>query len=83
MSKRPADGGGGGGSGKRRFFQGPGAAAYELGPGLRGVLITCDVHVEKEAIRETFQLFEAFADEPPPAAAPAAAAGANGDASGE
>ena len=30
----------------------------QLGPGMRGLLITCDVHMEKAAIRETFGLLD-------------------------
>lgn len=54
----------------------------ELQPGMRGCLITCDVHVEREAIKEAFRLLEDLAEmheaaaaPPPPPAAPAAAAG--------
>lgn len=56
----------------------------ELQPGMRGCLITCDVHFEREAIKEAFRLLEdlaemheaAAAPPPPPAGgAPAAAAG--------
>ena len=32
--------------------------ANELQPGMRGCLITCDVHVEREAIKEAFRLLE-------------------------
>ena len=65
MSKRPADAAAAvsGKSSKRKYFQSKSGTAYvEFGPGIRGVLITCDCHAEKEAIRETYQLLEALAE---------------------
>ncbi len=35
-----------------------GRSASHLGPGMRGVLITCDVHMEKAAIGEAFRLID-------------------------
>ncbi len=51
----------------------------DLNAGMRGALVTCDVHVEKHAIRECFQLFEQLVEE---ADAPSAAEPANGGGSG-
>lgn len=76
-SKTKRDGGGGGSGGwssqkKAKYMQGNGPAAHEFSPGLRGALITCDVHLEREAIKETYRLFEAVIEaEAPPAAAAA------------
>ena len=60
MSKRPADGGAGGAK-KRRYVQGH-KHGTELTAGMRGVIITCDAHLEKKAIRECFELFGAMAE---------------------
>ena len=68
MSKRDGGGGASGANKKRKYVQGHGIALRELGPGLRGALITCDVHVEKDAIRETFRLLEALTETLEPAA---------------
>lgn len=49
---------------KRRFFQNSQTArSGDLAPGMRGVLISCDVHVERDAIRECFRIFEGLDDE--------------------
>ena len=78
---------GGGGGGKRHkgayvHSKHTGRGASQLGPGMRGVLITCDVHMEKAAIGEAFRLIDelletegshASADTKPVAEAPARA----------
>jgi hypothetical protein len=59
-------GGGDGDSGpkKRRYgTPGPSPGRHDLCPGLRGCLITCDVHLERDAIRECMRLFEGLDDE--------------------
>ena len=48
---------------KRRYFQQAPVRYGELGPGMRGVLVSCDVHVERDAIRECFRLFESLAEQ--------------------
>ena len=72
-----ADGGGGGGGWKghkkAKYTQGSGPAAHELSPGLHGALVTCEVHLEREAIKETYRLFDAILDAEVPAAASNAA----------
>ena len=62
MRKRAADAGASGGRSKRKYFHGSGHHVSDFAPGLRGALITCDVHVEKQAIRETFQILEELTD---------------------
>ena len=52
----------------------------ELQPGMKGCLITCDVHVEREAIKEAFRLLEDLAELHEATAPPAAAATAGVDA---
>ena len=82
---------GGGGGGKRHkgayvHSKHTGRGASQLGPGMRGVLITCDVHMEKAAIGEAFRLIDelletegshASADTKPVAEAPARAVAAS------
>ena len=60
---------------KRRYFQQSTAAhkAHELAAGMRGVLVSCDVHMEREAIKECFRLFESMVEDGDEAAAPASA----------
>ena len=53
---------GGAPPGKKRYIQGNGAGVSALQPGLHGAMITCDVHVEREAIKEAFRLFETAID---------------------
>ena len=67
MSKRPADGAGGSDK-KKRYVQGHGAGAHDLGPGICGALVTCDVHLEREAIKEAYRLFDAQLDDAAPQA---------------
>lgn len=74
MSKREHNAGGSGPNKKRRYVSGPQAARHDLQPGHRGVLLSCDVHVERDAIREAFRLFEQLLDEAEESAKPAAAA---------
>ena len=96
MPKRSGDRGGGGGGGgdgggggkKARYVQGWGPGRHELAPGMRGCLITCDVHVEKDAIRETFRLLESLCEEGEGAAragssAPAASASTSAATAGD
>ena len=87
MSAERAAPAGGGGGGKRHkgayvHSKHTGRGASQLGPGMRGVLITCDVHMEKAAIGEAFRLIDelletegshASADTKPVAEAPARA----------
>ena len=54
-----------GGSSKKRFVPAGPKKDYELVQGVRGVLVTCDTHLEHAAIRECFQLFGELAGEPP------------------
>ena len=63
MAKREADAASTSGNKKRRYVGGPAAARHDLQPGLRGVLLTCDVHAERDAIREAFRLFESLLDD--------------------
>ena len=58
---RRRDAGAGGERRKRRKFAGA-AATGDL-RGMRGVLLTCDVHLERRAIREAFTMLEAFVAE--------------------
>lgn len=70
--KRPATEGGGRSNSKRKYQAGTAAIPRhgELSIGMTGVLVSCDTHVEKSAIRESFKLFEALAEaEGAPAAA--------------
>ena len=62
----------GGGAKKRRFGHGT-----ELTAGMRGVIITCDSHLEHKAIRECFERFGTVRE-----AAGPKAAGPKGDAAG-
>ena len=39
-----------------------GTKCGELRSGLRGALLTCDTHLERKAIKETYALFESFVD---------------------
>jgi len=84
-SKRAAESGGGGG-GKRKYHQPAAPGVTELARGMRGVLFTCETHIEKRAIREAFTLLETLVGEAAPASAPGAVpattAGAGGDAGG-
>ena len=59
------DGDGNAPSNKKRRYNtpGPSPGRHDLCPGLRGCLVTCDVHVERDAIRECLRLFEALDDE--------------------
>ena len=56
---------GGGGAKKRRFAHGT-----ELTAGMRGVIITCDSHLEHKAIRECFERFGTVAEATGPKAGP-------------
>lgn len=66
MSKRPAPSGGGGG-GKRQYQAGH-KGASQLSAGMKGVLITCEPHLERKAIRECFDLFGAMVEAAKPIA---------------
>ena len=66
QNKRPASGGAA--SSKKRKYVDYEKRSYMRGGGMRGVLVTCDVHVEKSAIRESCQLFEQHTEEAAPAA---------------
>lgn len=57
---------------KRKWTAGGAPRANDLQPGIRGCLITCDIHAEKDAIKETFRLLEALTED---ASAPAPASG--------
>lgn len=71
-AKREGGGGGDGSAKKRKYTQQGHHRGTELGAGMRGALITCDVHVERHAIREAFALLEGLTEpEPGPSAAPA------------
>ena len=54
-------------SSKRRYFQKkePEGGRTELARGMRGILITCDTHLEKKAIRECFDLLNDLCEEAP------------------
>lgn len=58
-AKRSGQGGGGGG--KRQNYHPPTPGVSELGRGMRGVLLTCDTHLERQAIREGFALLDQYA----------------------
>lgn len=47
---------------KRKYFQ-QSSKARDLTAGMRGVLVSSDVHLEREAIKESFRLFESLVDE--------------------
>ena len=86
MSKRSAPSSGGGG-GKRQYQAGH-KGASQLSAGMKGVLITCEPHLERKAIKECFELFGAMVEAAKPpstgaadaTAAAAAASGTAGDA---
>ena len=46
------------GGNAKKYRQAKPAAGRELGIGMRGVLLTCEVHVERQAIKECVQLLE-------------------------
>lgn len=74
MAPKRSGGGGGGGGKKQKYTSRHGPAAHELGPGIRGALITSDVHLEREAIKETYRLFETVLDAAAPDKSDAASA---------
>eukprot|EP00962_Isochrysis_galbana_P027617 scaffold8683_cov104-Isochrysis_galbana.AAC.2 len=75
-AKRSGQGGGGGG--KRQNYHPPTPGVSELGRGMRGVLLTCDTHLERQAIREGFALLDEYAGGEMAAPAEPAAACADG-----
>ena len=58
MSKRPVDAKGGGPGGKNRHAKRRYSPADDFKQGLQGIMITCDIHREKQAVRECFGLLE-------------------------
>ena len=81
MPKRERDASGGGGGNKKNkkhYTHGHGGGARELAPGMRGALLTCDEHLEREAIKEAYRLFDSLLDaEAPTERADDEAAGAS------
>ncbi|KAL3925902.1 MAG: hypothetical protein SGPRY_003539 [Prymnesium sp.] len=68
MPKRAAPASSDGGREKRRYAQQAASGGRgALGVGMRGVLISCDVHLEREAIKETLRLLEGLTEEGPAA----------------
>ena len=86
MPKRERDASGGGGGNnknKKHYTHGHGGGARELAPGMRGALLTCDVHLEREAIKEAYRLFDSLLDaEAPTERADDEAAGASSSSAG-
>ncbi|KAL1519476.1 hypothetical protein AB1Y20_022995 [Prymnesium parvum] len=62
---------------KRQYIQGATARPRDgtLTAGMRGVLISCDVHLERDAIKESLRLFESLVDDERPPTPPPATAG--------
>mmetsp|Transcript_26796 Transcript_26796/g.86116 ORF Transcript_26796/g.86116 Transcript_26796/m.86116 type:complete len:280 (+) Transcript_26796:3-842(+) len=52
---------GGGGSHAKRRYVAPTPGVCELSRGMRGVLITCDTHLEHKAIKEAYRLLDDLA----------------------
>ena len=57
-AKRPVDAKGGGPGGKNRHAKRRYSPADDFKQGLQGIMITCDIHREKQAVRECFGLLE-------------------------